>query len=78
MTIESWPHSEAFDLLGGEPAMTVVPNLLVTGVFAILVSLVFIGWATVFVQRERGGPILILLSVLMLLVGGGFGPRCSG
>jgi hypothetical protein len=76
--ILSWPNSEVFDLLSGEPAMTVVPNLLVTGILAILVSIIFLVWATMLVQREHGGPVLILLSVVMLLVGGGFGPPILG
>lgn len=69
VTISSWPDSEMFDLLNGEPAMTIVPNLLVTGVLAILVSLIFLVWVTVFVRRKHGGPVAILLSIVMLLVG---------
>jgi hypothetical protein len=76
--ILSWPDSEVFDILSGEPAMSIVPNLLVTGILAILVSLVFLVWATMFAQREHGGLVLILLSVGMLLVGGGFGPPILG
>jgi hypothetical protein len=76
--IESWPESEVFDLLSGEPAMTIVPNLLATGILAIIVSLVFIVWATMFVQRKNGGLVLMLLAVVMLLVGGGFGPPIFG
>lgn len=76
--IESWPDSAAFDLLSGEPAMTVIPNLRVTGLLAILVSLAFIVWATVFVHRRHGGPVLILLSIAMLLVGGGLNPPVFG
>lgn len=76
--IESWPDSEVFDLLSGEPAMTVVPNLLVTGILAILVSLVFIVWVTMFVHRRHGGLVLILLSIAMLLVGGGLNPPVFG
>ncbi len=78
LVIESWPGSEAFRILGGEPAMTVVPSLLVTGVLAILASLAFVVWAAAFVQRKHGGLVLIALSVLMLLVGGGFGPPILG
>lgn len=76
--ILSWPGSELFGILAGEPAMTIVPNLLVTGTLAILVSLVFLVWATMFVQRKHGGLVLILLSVVLLLVGGGFGPPILG
>ena len=37
--IVSWPGSAFFRIVAGEPAMTIVPNLLVTGILAILVSL---------------------------------------
>jgi hypothetical protein len=59
--ILSWPRSDLFEILAGEPAMTIVPNLLVTGILAIAVSLVFLVWATVFVGRKHGGLVLILL-----------------
>jgi hypothetical protein len=35
-------------------------------------------WVTMFVQRKHGGLVLILLSLVMLLVGGGFGPPLLG
>ncbi len=76
--ILSWPESEFFRSLGGEPAMTIVPNLLVTGILAILFSLILLVWATLFVQRKNGGLIMILLSVAMLLVGGGIFPPILG
>jgi len=62
----------------GWPAMSVIQNFLITGVFAILASLVVIAWSALFVQRKNGGLILILLSILMLLVGGGFIPPLFG
>ena len=70
----SWPDSAFFRSLNGEPAMTIIPNLLVTGIVAILVSVALLVWATVFVQRKRGGLIMILLSFALLLVGGGIFP----
>lgn len=76
--ILSWPGSALFDILAGEPAMTIVPNLLVTGILAIFVSLIFLVWATLFVQRKNGGLVLILLSIVMLLVGGGIFPPILG
>ncbi len=76
--ILSWPDSAFFSILGGEPAMTVIPNLLVTGILAILVSLVYLAWATLFVQRKHGGLVLILLTIPMLLFGGGIFPPVLG
>jgi hypothetical protein len=43
IVILSWPGSTFFAILGGEPALTVVPNLLLTGVLAILFSLLYLG-----------------------------------
>ena len=76
--ILSWPESDFFRSLGGEPAMTLVPNLLVTGILAVLVSLALLLWAVLFVQRENGARIMILLSIAMLLVGGGIFPPIFG
>ncbi len=78
LMILSWPESEVFGILAGEPAMTIVPNVLATGILAALVSLVFLLWATMFVERRNGGLVLMLLSVVMLLVGAGFGPPLLG
>lgn len=63
---------------GCEPAMTIIPNFFVTGVIAIIVSLIVIVWAAVFVQRKHGGLVLILLSIIQLLVGGGLVPLALG
>lgn len=78
MVIQSWPDAAAVEPLAGEPAMTVVPNLLVTGVLAISVGLAIIVWSIWFAGRRHGGLVLVGLSVLLLLVGGGFGPPLMG
>ena len=78
VVIESWPESEVLRVLAGEPAMTVVPSLLVTGILAIAASLVFLVCAVALVARRAIGPILISLSIGMLLVGAGFGPPLLG
>lgn len=57
---------------GCEPAMTIIPNFFVTGVLAITVSFIVLLWAAAFVQRKNGGLVLILLSITLFLVGGGF------
>ena len=76
--IQSWPASAFFRNLSGEPAMTVIPNLLLTGILAVLVSLALLVWAIRFVHRKNGGLIMILLSIVMLLVGGGIFPPILG
>lgn len=74
----SWPESAFFRSLGGEPAMTVIPNLLITGILAILLSLILFVWATRFIHRKNGGQVMILLSIILLLVGGGIFPPVLG
>lgn len=76
--IYSWTQGPIATNMGGEPGITIVPNLLVTGILTIIVSLIVIIWAAAFVQRKNGGRILLLLSVIMLLVGGGVGPPIIG
>lgn len=78
IVIESWPHWEPMQIVSGEPAMTIVPNLLVSGILTVLISLIFLAWVTLFIERKHGGLVLILLSILLLLVGGGFGPPLLG
>jgi hypothetical protein len=60
------------------PALTLIPNYAATGIAATIVGLAAVVWAAAFVQRKRGGLVLILLSVSMLLVGGGFVPTFAG
>ena len=60
------------------PAMTVLPNLRVSGMLAVAAGLAVVVWALAFAQRKHGGLILALLSLLMLPVGGGFVPVWIG
>ncbi len=52
--------------------MTIKPNFLAAGVVTIIVGAIMIGWVVVRL-KDRGGCIgLILLSIIILLTGGGF------
>jgi hypothetical protein len=61
-----------------EPAMSLLPNYLFTGILTILLSLAILIWSAAFVQRKHGGTVLILLSLALLLLGGGFFPPLIG
>ena len=61
-----------------EPAMSLLPNFLITGIVTIILSLVIIVWSTAFIQYRKGGTVLLLLSVALLLLGGGFFPPLIG
>ena len=60
------------------PALTLIPNFLITGIVAILVGLIVLIWTSRFVHRKNGGLFLLLLSLLLLPVGGGFVPLFVG
>lgn len=78
LVIESWPDSPAFEVLAGEPALTVVPNLAYRGILAVLISLLAATWAAVAAHRRHGGLVLVGLCGVLLVVGGGFGPPLLG
>lgn len=61
-----------------EPAMSIIPSYLVTGILATIVGLAVIAWSAAFVHRKHGGLVLILLSIALLLVGGGLFPPLIG
>jgi hypothetical protein len=61
-----------------EPAMTIVPSFLVTGILATVLGIVTMIWGAAFVHKRHGGLVLVLLSVALLLVGGGLFPPVIG
>ena len=75
---QTWPGSRFFEVLNGEPAMSLIPNLLLSGILSIGVGLTILVWSIWFVERKHGRLVLILLSMVLLLVGGGFGPPLLG
>ncbi len=77
--IQSWPNNELYEVLNGEPAMTIIPNYLLTGILAILVSVILIIWVVLFIEKKHGGLIFIILTLITMLVGGGLaGPVLIG
>ena len=58
-------------LWGTEEAFTIVPNFLMTGILAVIVSLAIIVWSIGFVHRKHGATVLGLLFIALFLVGGG-------
>ena len=73
--IQAWPAMQA---TSGEPAMTIVPNFLLTGILAIIMGIIVTIWAAKFIERKNGGLVLILLSIILLLFGGGIIPPIIG
>jgi hypothetical protein len=61
-----------------EPAFTVVPNFLLSGILAMTVGLLVTIWAVVFIEKNYGPIILLLLSIVLFMVGGGSPPIFLG
>lgn len=78
LVIHSWPDSRFYEILNGEPALTILPNLLLTGVLAVGFSVLYILWATIWARSRRSPWILLGLTAPMLLFGAGFGPPILG
>jgi hypothetical protein len=72
--IDAIGHQANSVFQGSEPALTIIPNFLATGILAMIVSLIVVIWAAKFVQRKNGVLLLILLSTILFLVGGGLAP----
>lgn len=76
--ILSWPDAPFFKALSGEPAFTIIPNLLITGLLACFFSLAYIAWAVLLVKRKGSGVMMLLISVPMFLFGAGIFPPVLG
>lgn len=74
----SWPGEGPFSVLNGEPALTILPSVLIAGWLTVLASLIFVAWVIRFIESKHGSVVLALLSVAMLLVGGGVFPPVFG
>lgn len=56
---------------GTEEAFTLVPNFLITGMLAMIISLAIIVWSIGFLHIKHGATVLGLLFILLFLFGGG-------
>jgi hypothetical protein len=61
-----------------EPAMSILPNFLMSGIITVLLGLAIMAWSAWFLQRKHSGIVLISLSIAFLLFGGGFFPPVIG
>lgn len=76
--IQSWPDSRFFRIENGEPAFTLLAHPVAAGVLTLVVA---VGFAVRSWYIDRGSHPrrdLLLLSVALFIVGGGFGPPLIG
>ncbi len=58
-------------LHGNEPAFTIIPNFLLTGIAAMLAGIAVIIWSAGFMHKKHASLIFLSLFILLFLVGGG-------
>jgi hypothetical protein len=58
---------------GSEDAFTLIPNYLITGIFAMCVSIIIVIWSIFCLHKKKSITIFLLLFILLVLVGGGIG-----
>lgn len=66
-------EAQRFWPLGGEPALTLIPNFLITGIASIIVGVAIVIWSIWFLPTRHGRTVFLGLSILSFLVGGGIG-----
>lgn len=76
--VESWPDTAVFEQLGGEPAMTLLPDPALAGLMTVLLSVLFAWVAARNGALRHAGAALLVLSGGLLLSGGGLAPPLIG
>ena len=61
-----------------EPAMTVLPSMLLSGILSTVLGLLIFILVAGFIQRKRAGLAMLGLCIALLLFGGGFFPPVIG
>ncbi len=57
-----------------ETVLTIIPNMLISGILSLILGSMVTIWAYKYVSRKYGSVVLLLLSIALFLVGGGFAP----
>jgi len=73
--MEAWP---SLTLLADGPAMTLIPSFSVSGMVTVILGLAVTIWAAARIQSKNGALVHMLLSTIMLFVGGGLIPPAFG
>ena len=74
MMIAAIGPAQRFWQYGEETALTIIPSYLISGILSVILGILVTVWAVRFIDRKHGGGILMLLSIALFLVGGGFAP----
>jgi len=73
LVIDAIGEAQKFWPLGGEPAFTLIPNFMFTGIASMIVGVAIVVWSIWFLPTRHGRTVFLGLFILSFLVGGGIG-----
>jgi len=73
LVIDAIGEAQRFWSLGGEPAFTLIPNFMLSGIASMVVGLAIVIWSIWYLPRKHGRTVFLGLFILSFLVGGGIG-----
>jgi len=73
LVINAIGEAQRFWVGGTEPAFTLIPNFMITGIVSVIVGLAIVIWSIWFLPGKYGRIVFLGLFVLSFLVGGGIG-----
>ena len=73
LLIDAIGEAQRFWPLGGEPAFTLIPNFMITGIASMIVGMAVAIWSIWFLPTRHGRTVFLGLFILSFLVGGGIG-----
>ena len=73
LLISAIGEGQRFWLEGHEPAFTIVPNFMITGILSVIVGGAIVIWSVRFLPTRHGRTVFLGLFILSFLVGGGIG-----
>ena len=73
LVVNAIGEAQRFWIEGTEPAFTIMPNFMLTGILSVIVGLALIVWSIWFLPTRHGRSVYLGLFILSFLVGGGMG-----
>jgi len=73
LIINAIGEEQRFWIEGTEPAFTIIPNFMLTGIVSMIVGLAIVIWSIWFLSTKYGRSVYLGLFILSFLVGGGIG-----
>jgi hypothetical protein len=71
LIIQSVKEGNILGAPAGEEVLTIIPNLLISGICTVIISLLIIIWSGGFIHGKYGSTIFLILCILQSLAGGG-------